>query len=72
MKSYDVAARVINDLFSGWGISESSVTAMRWNISGELCSGAAVDSTDFDSTAYNPAIKCDCTFPNSTCHITRL
>ncbi|GKB56877.1 probable LRR receptor-like serine/threonine-protein kinase [Tanacetum coccineum] len=41
-------------------------------IVGELCSGAAVDSTDFDSQAYNPAIKCDCTFPNSTCHIIRL
>ncbi|KAI3675658.1 hypothetical protein L1987_85250 [Smallanthus sonchifolius] len=45
---------------------------MRWNLSGELCSGAAVDSTDLDSGDYNPGIKCDCSFPNSTCHITRL
>ncbi|MFS7930374.1 putative protein kinase RLK-Pelle-DLSV family [Helianthus anomalus] len=64
--------RVLNEMFSQWGIPESSVTQMRWNISGEPCSGAAVDSTDFDSNTYNPAIKCDCTFPNSTCHITRL
>ncbi|KAI3675666.1 hypothetical protein L1987_85258 [Smallanthus sonchifolius] len=45
---------------------------MRWNLSGEVCSGAAVDSTDYDSRDYNPGIKCDCSFPNSTCHITRL
>ncbi|KAK1410870.1 hypothetical protein QVD17_37411 [Tagetes erecta] len=64
--------RVINELFSQWGVPESSVTNMRWNISGEPCSGAAIDSTDLDSNAYNPGIKCDCTFPNSTCHITRL
>ncbi|KAJ9562947.1 hypothetical protein OSB04_008107 [Centaurea solstitialis] len=68
-----IAARVINSLFSGWGISEDSVTRMRWNISGELCSGAAVDpAVDFDGQAYNPGIKCDCNFPNNTCHITRL
>ncbi|GKD82067.1 hypothetical protein Tco_1348906, partial [Tanacetum coccineum] len=65
-------ARVINEMFSAWGIQESAATNMGWNISGELCSGAAVDSTDFDSGAYNPAIKCECNFPNSTCHITRL
>ncbi|GJZ86424.1 probable LRR receptor-like serine/threonine-protein kinase [Tanacetum coccineum] len=65
-------ARVINEMFNAWGIQESAATNMGWNISGELCSGAAVDSTDFDSGAYNPAIKCECNFPNSTCHITRL
>ncbi|KAL7590821.1 hypothetical protein Lser_V15G35427 [Lactuca serriola] len=65
-------ARVINAMFSQWGIPESSVTAMGWNISGELCSGAAVDNTNFDYHIYNPGIKCDCNFPNSTCHITHL
>ncbi|PWA34840.1 leucine-rich repeat domain, L domain-like protein [Artemisia annua] len=70
--SYQSVSRIINEMFSGWGIEESTVTNMGWNISGELCSGAAVDSTDFDSDGYNPAIKCDCNFPNSTCHITRL
>lgn len=66
------AARVINAMFSQWGIPRSLVTQMGWNISGEPCSGAAVDSTDIDDTSYNPGIKCDCNFPNSTCHITRL
>ncbi|KAJ0734097.1 putative non-specific serine/threonine protein kinase [Helianthus annuus] len=65
-------ARVIHDMFRQWGIEESKVANMRWNLSGELCSGAAVDSTPYDSQAYNPGIKCDCSFPNSTCHITRL
>ncbi|KAI7745712.1 hypothetical protein M8C21_022189, partial [Ambrosia artemisiifolia] len=59
-------------MFRQWGIEESKVTNMRWNLSGELCSGAAVDSTNYDSPAYNPGIKCECSFPNSTCHITRL
>ncbi|KAI3510072.1 hypothetical protein L1887_25599 [Cichorium endivia] len=66
-------ARIINAMFSQWGIAESAATQMRWNISGEICSGAALDDTDFDSGDYNPAIKCDCNIPNSTtCHITRL
>ncbi|KAD5318021.1 hypothetical protein R6Q59_033352 [Mikania micrantha] len=64
--------QVINEMFRQWGIPESSATQMGWNLTGDPCSGAAVDSTDFDSQAYNPAIKCDCNFPNSTCHITRL
>ncbi|KAM0063572.1 putative protein kinase RLK-Pelle-DLSV family [Helianthus debilis subsp. tardiflorus] len=64
--------RVINEMFSQWGIAESSVANMRWNLSGEPCSGAAVDSTTFDSKAYNPGIKCDCSISNSTCHITQL
>ena len=73
LKKTGVSARVINAMFSQWGIAESAVTAMGWNISGELCSGAAVDTTDFDSQGYNPAIKCDCNIPNATaCHITRL
>ncbi|CAI9295303.1 unnamed protein product [Lactuca saligna] len=74
LKKLGAAARVINAMFGQWEISESAVTAMGWNISGELCSGTAVDTTtDFDSQGYNPAIKCDCNIPNSTtCHITRL
>ncbi|KAI3754009.1 hypothetical protein L2E82_26093 [Cichorium intybus] len=66
-------ARVINAMFSQWGIEESAVTEMNWNISGNICSGAALDTTAFDAQAYNPAIKCDCNIPNSTtCHITQL
>ncbi|KAI3508746.1 hypothetical protein L1887_23759 [Cichorium endivia] len=65
-------ARAINAMFSQWGIS-LSVTRMGWNISGEICSGAAVNSMTIDSVDYNPGIKCDCNVPNSnTCHITAL
>ncbi|KAK9070626.1 hypothetical protein SSX86_011028 [Deinandra increscens subsp. villosa] len=65
--------RVINELFSGWGIPETSATQMGWNLSGEPCSGAAIDeSNDFESRAYNPGLKCNCNFPNSTCHITQI
>ncbi|XVE63204.1 hypothetical protein DITRI_Ditri07aG0000800 [Diplodiscus trichospermus] len=65
-------ARALNSIFQQWGISARQD---QWNISGEPCSGAALDSdsTDIDNTAYNPFIKCDCSFNNgSTCHITRL
>ncbi|XP_076910282.1 putative LRR receptor-like serine/threonine-protein kinase At1g56130 [Bidens hawaiensis] len=64
--------RVINEMFSQWGIAESSVARMRWNLSGDPCTGTAVDSSTFDNDSYNPGIKCDCSFPNSVCHITRL
>ncbi|KAL4554368.1 hypothetical protein LXL04_039505 [Taraxacum kok-saghyz] len=60
-------------MFREWRINESSVTNMRWNISGELCSGAALDDSFDTDGNYNPAIKCDCAIPNSTtCHITGL
>ncbi|KAI7745731.1 hypothetical protein M8C21_022208 [Ambrosia artemisiifolia] len=42
-------ARVIHEMFRQWGIKESEVANMRWNLSGEPCSGAAVDSTTFDN-----------------------
>ncbi|KAL4554559.1 hypothetical protein LXL04_037153 [Taraxacum kok-saghyz] len=64
--------RVINSMFNQWGIPESSVTAMRWNLTGDPCTGTAVDSTDINDDNYNPAIKCDCNFPNFTCHVTAL
>ncbi|XXG68630.1 hypothetical protein AAC387_Pa06g1675 [Persea americana] len=60
--------RAINSIFGQWGVSVSSSA---WNISGEPCSGKAVDSTTLDN--FNPAIKCDCSFNSSTtCHITQL
>ncbi|KAM3336750.1 hypothetical protein P3S68_032450 [Capsicum galapagoense] len=50
-----------------WRISAT----YRWNISGELCSGATIDSTSIAD--FNPAIKCDCSANNRTlCHITGL
>ncbi|OIS96931.1 PREDICTED: probable LRR receptor-like serine/threonine-protein kinase At1g56140 [Nicotiana attenuata] len=60
-------ARALNSIFQKWGISATN----QWNISGELCSGAAIDSTEIQD--FNPAIKCDCSDNNRTlCHITGL
>ncbi|XP_062195410.1 probable LRR receptor-like serine/threonine-protein kinase At1g56130 [Phragmites australis] len=64
----EVAA--LNTILGRWGRRASSA----WNISGEPCSGVAVDTTDVDNNpSINPAIKCDCSFNVSTvCHITKL
>ncbi|KAA3467298.1 putative LRR receptor-like serine/threonine-protein kinase isoform X2 [Gossypium australe] len=64
--------RALNSIFEDWGITARQD---QWNTTGDPCSGAALDSdsTDIDNGAYNPFIKCDCSFSNgSTCHITRL
>ncbi|XP_040967824.1 probable LRR receptor-like serine/threonine-protein kinase At1g56140 [Gossypium hirsutum] len=64
--------RALNSIFEDWGITARQD---QWNTTGDPCSGAALDSdsTDIDNVAYNPFIKCDCSFSNgSTCHITRL
>uniref|UniRef100_A0A804JWF5 non-specific serine/threonine protein kinase n=1 Tax=Musa acuminata subsp. malaccensis TaxID=214687 RepID=A0A804JWF5_MUSAM len=67
----EVAA--LNAILGRWGRTASATSSPAWNISGEPCSGAATDSTNFDSTAFNPAIKCDCSYDNATtCHITQL
>ncbi|GLT51821.1 hypothetical protein SLA2020_252030 [Shorea laevis] len=60
-------ARILNSIFQQWGISANQA---QWNLSGELCSGVALDVTVFDSGTYNPIITCQC--DNSTCHITQL
>ncbi|KAH7557838.1 hypothetical protein JRO89_XS11G0227400 [Xanthoceras sorbifolium] len=64
-------ARALNSMFQQWEISADQ---QQWNISGELCSGVATDSSNFDDQkAINPLIKCVCTYNNNTlCHITRL
>ncbi|KAL0320981.1 UNVERIFIED_CONTAM: putative LRR receptor-like serine/threonine-protein kinase [Sesamum radiatum] len=60
-------ARALNAMFQRWGRSATS----NWNISGELCSGVAIDGTAVGT--LNPGIKCDCSYNNrSTCHITAL
>ncbi|XP_031119317.1 probable LRR receptor-like serine/threonine-protein kinase At1g56140 isoform X2 [Ipomoea triloba] len=59
-------ARILNSIFQQWGIRANNL----WNLSGELCSGAAVDSTVMQDTAFNPAVKCDCS--STPCHITAL
>ncbi|CAD5315696.1 unnamed protein product [Arabidopsis thaliana] len=63
-------ARALNSIFAAWKIQ----APREWNISGELCSGAAIDASVLDSNpAYNPLIKCDCSFQNSTiCRITNI
>ncbi|KAL0328653.1 UNVERIFIED_CONTAM: putative LRR receptor-like serine/threonine-protein kinase [Sesamum calycinum] len=54
-------------MFRRWGISATN----NWNISGELCSGVAIDDTEI--ITLNPGIKCVCSYNNgSTCHITAL
>ncbi|KAG8365258.1 hypothetical protein BUALT_Bualt18G0085500 [Buddleja alternifolia] len=59
-------ARAVNTMFSRWGISATN----QWNISGELCSGVAIDTTEI--TVINPGIKCDCDANGTTCHITAM
>ncbi|XP_059441108.1 probable LRR receptor-like serine/threonine-protein kinase At1g56140 isoform X2 [Corylus avellana] len=62
--------RTLNSIFQRWGIEAASG---QWNISGEPCSRAAIGSATIDSQAYNPFIKCVCTYDNNaTCHITEL
>lgn len=64
------AARALNSIFAKWGIKANTE---QWNISGELCSGAATDLTILDDRDHNPFIKCDCSYNSSTlCHITQL
>lgn len=59
----------LNTILGRWG----KMASAKWNFSGEPCSGAAIDSTDFGSSDFNPAIKCDCSFSSGTiCHITQL
>uniref|UniRef100_A0A0E0LS85 Leucine-rich repeat-containing N-terminal plant-type domain-containing protein n=1 Tax=Oryza punctata TaxID=4537 RepID=A0A0E0LS85_ORYPU len=64
------AVAALNAILGRWGKKASPA----WNISGEPCSGAAIDGTDIDDSAtINPGITCDCSFNNRTvCHITKL
>ncbi|WZZ66568.1 hypothetical protein YC2023_077938 [Brassica napus] len=63
-------ARALNKIFETWKITATEA----WNNSGELCSGAAIeDSVSIDNLFYNPLIKCDCSFVDSTiCRIIAL
>ncbi|XP_062012445.1 probable LRR receptor-like serine/threonine-protein kinase At1g56130 isoform X1 [Rosa rugosa] len=61
--------RALNSIFSQW---DTQAVAL-WNISGEPCSGSAINGTEFESPPNNPAIICDCTYDSgTTCHITQL
>ncbi|KAL0009122.1 hypothetical protein SO802_010624 [Lithocarpus litseifolius] len=62
--------RALNSIFQEWKISP---TLGQWNISGEPCTGAAIDNTSFINMDYNPFIKCECSYKNGTvCHILEL
>ncbi|KAG6642583.1 hypothetical protein CIPAW_09G150200 [Carya illinoinensis] len=62
-------AKALNSIFQQWDAQAVSL----WNISGELCTGSALDETKLENPSNNPAILCDCNYGNgSICHITRL
>ncbi|CAN6683884.1 unnamed protein product [Malus baccata var. baccata] len=66
--------RALNSIFEQW---DTQAVSGLWNISGEPCSGSALNGTNFespnDNPDINPAIECDCTYDNgTTCHITKL
>ncbi|XVF39977.1 hypothetical protein PTKIN_Ptkin01aG0076200 [Pterospermum kingtungense] len=63
--------RALNSIFQQWGIKAGD----SWNISGEPCSGNALNPSDpvIDDIPDNIAIRCDCSFNSGTlCHITKL
>ena len=70
IKNNEIPARALNKIFETWKITATEA----WNNSGELCSGAAIeDSVSIDNLFYNPLIKCDCSFVDSTiCRIIAL
>ncbi|KAM1792452.1 probable LRR receptor-like serine/threonine-protein kinase At1g56130 [Malus domestica] len=62
--------RALNSIFEQW---DTQAVPGLWNISGEPCSGSAINGTDFGDPSNNPAIVCDCSYDNNaTCHITKL
>ncbi|PAN10187.1 hypothetical protein PAHAL_2G077300 [Panicum hallii] len=68
-----IEAAALNSILGRWGWKAARSPA--WNISGEPCSGAAVDDgIGLDGNSeFNPGIKCDCSFnSNTVCHITML
>ncbi|KAG5532913.1 hypothetical protein RHGRI_027247 [Rhododendron griersonianum] len=70
LSRYPFVMSALNSVFNQWRISAKYD---QWNISGEPCSGAAIDTTvlwNIDSTDYNPGIRCDCN--GTVCHITQL
>nr|XP_028949977.1 probable LRR receptor-like serine/threonine-protein kinase At1g56140 isoform X2 [Malus domestica] len=62
--------RALNSIFQQW---DTQAVPGQWNISGEPCSGSAINGTDIGSRDFNPAIVCNCSYDNNaTCHITQL
>ena len=60
---------VLNSLFKQWNMQSTTF----WNMSGEPCSGSAINETQFYDDVNKQAIMCNCTYnDNTTCHITHL
>ncbi|CAH2061021.1 unnamed protein product, partial [Thlaspi arvense] len=64
------AAQALNAIFKSWNIT----AIPSWNISGEICSGDAInDAVTLESSDHNPFIKCLCHYENATtCRIIAL
>ncbi|XP_048438750.1 probable LRR receptor-like serine/threonine-protein kinase At1g56130 [Pyrus x bretschneideri] len=61
--------RALNSIFEQW---DTQAVPGQWNISGEPCSGYAINRTDIFSLS-SPAIICNCSYDNNArCHITQL
>ncbi|CAL5079477.1 unnamed protein product [Urochloa decumbens] len=68
-----VEAAALNTILGRWG--KKAMPSPAWNISGDPCSGAAVDGTGLDgNNGFNPGITCACSSGDngSVCHITML
>ncbi|CAN6180362.1 unnamed protein product [Urochloa humidicola] len=70
-----VEAAALNKILGRWG--KKTMSSPAWNISGDPCSGAAVDGTGLDgNNGFNPGITCACSSGSgdnsSVCHITML
>ncbi|RXH98774.1 hypothetical protein DVH24_011099 [Malus domestica] len=62
--------RALNSIFEQW---DTKAVQGQWNISGEPCSGSAINGTNIESPDINPALVCNCSYDNNaTCHITKL
>ncbi|XP_010645966.1 probable LRR receptor-like serine/threonine-protein kinase At1g56140 isoform X3 [Vitis vinifera] len=59
----------LNSLFKQWNMQSTTF----WNMSGEPCSGSAINEIQFYDEVNKQAIMCNCTYnDNTTCHITHL
>jgi hypothetical protein len=65
--NFVVAAAAVNAIMAKLGLRAQA----SWNVSGNPCSGVAIDDTPLDDNPnVNPGIKCDCTDQNGTlCHV---
>ncbi|XP_028954618.1 probable LRR receptor-like serine/threonine-protein kinase At1g56140 [Malus domestica] len=62
--------RALNSIFEQW---DTQAAPGLWNISGEPCSGSAINGTEFNFPDNSAAVVCNCTYDNNaTCHITKL